>query len=512
MHVPRLVSLRRARWLSAPVTALLALGMVPAEEALPIDPSVPITSANVDLVFNLPDAGAISAAVSPSEPVLVVSTLHGVDIYDISDPRLPVPMGTQPLPIWENEGMDYGERENGTKFVVVGYDDGGYSQLGWFPEMFVDGTATTPLSRLAVVDVTNPMLPTIASTIQLGSGTHTLSCVNAACTHVYSSGEGSFSIVDLTDISNPVEVDTHAGMIGLSHDWDLDGAGILWNVGIEGLAAYDVSDPVNPVILNSSTSEGNWDYPLLPGEEPRGEWNNYVLHNSHRPHARAFSPHKGGGWRADELGLGEVLLLTEEDYGTKPCATAGSFQTWHVPALDPAINPDGVRGGGTVEPLDLWVPELLDGSTDVPAVGAFCSAHYFDYHQEGFVAQAWYQQGVRLLDVRDPRDIQQIGWFFTGASEAWDAYWIPQRDEAGRTIVDATGETVKTNIVYVLDAVRGLDVLQVDLPETDRKNTKGKRAPVHPKWTEASAEEQQAIEDRKDPVWSFACPLPLRTN
>ncbi len=42
----------------------------------------------------------------------------------------------------------------------------------------------------------------------------------------------------------------------------------------------------------------------------------------------------------------------------------------------------------------------------------------------------------------------------------WDAYWVPQRNKNGV----ATGG--KTNIVYTVDAVRGLDVYTVDLPGT----------------------------------------------
>lgn len=507
--------MRTPRLLRHATTAALVLGvLVPTSAAADID--APVLSDGVGLVTNVPIAGAISAAISPSEPTLYVSTLHGVDVFDISDPRAPRLVGAQPLPIWENEGLDYGERPDGTKFVVVGYDDAGYSQIGYFPDMFVDGTETTPLSRIAVIDVTDPTLPTIASTVQLGSGSHTLSCANDACTHVYSSGEGSFSIIDITDITAPVETDDVPGHVGLSHDWDRDGAGILWNVGVDGMAAYDVSDPTAPVLLNSTDANGTWDYPLLPTDAPRDEWNNYILHNSYRPDALAFKnggASQGGGKAAETIRAGEVVLVTEEDYGHKPCATAGSFQTWRVTGLDPEINPDGTTGGGTIEPLDLWVPELLDGSYDeAPAVGAFCSAHYFDYHQDGFVAQGWYQQGARILDVRDPRDIKQIGYFFTGASEVWDAYWVPVRDAAGRTTVDAGGDTVKSSLVYVLDAVRGIDVLDVDLPETAPQDTRGKRAPVHPKWTDPTPDEEAALLEREDDTWSFACPLPRPTS
>jgi hypothetical protein len=89
---------------------------------------------------------------------------------------------------------------------------------------------------------------------------------------------------------------------------------------------------------------------------------------------------------------------------------------------------------------------------------AFCSAHWFDYHPSGIVAQGYYEGGLRLLDVRDPRDIKEYGYVASGLSEVWDAYWAPARNKNGV----ATGG--KTNIVYTVDAVRGVDVYTVDLP------------------------------------------------
>ena len=91
---------------------------------------------------------------------------------------------------------------------------------------------------------------------------------------------------------------------------------------------------------------------------------------------------------------------------------------------------------------------------------AFCSAHWFDYHQSGIVAQGYYAGGLRLIDVRDPSNLKEYGYVASGLSEVWDAYWVPQRNKNGV----ATGS--KTNIVYTVDIVRGLDVYTVDLPGT----------------------------------------------
>jgi hypothetical protein len=107
----------------------------------------------------------------------------------------------------------------------------------------------------------------------------------------------------------------------------------------------------------------------------------------------------------------------------------------------------------------IQAPADAGGGLSTPA-GGFCSAHWFDYHQSGMVAIGHYQQGMRLINVRDARKLKQDGFFTGGATEVWDAYWVPQRREDG-TVVPGR----KTNLVYTVDLARGVDVLRVnDLP------------------------------------------------
>ena len=112
---------------------------------------------------------------------------------------------------------------------------------------------------------------------------------------------------------------------------------------------------------------------------------------------------------------------------------------------------------GTITPLDRINPVDLGEGVSAPHM-AFCSAHWFDVHQSGIVAQGYYEGGLRLIDTRDPRDLKEYGYVASGLSEVWDAYWVPQRSKNG------VASPNKTNIVYTVDAVRGLDVYTVDLP------------------------------------------------
>ena len=58
--------------------------------------------------------------------------------------------------------------------------------------------------------------------------------------------------------------------------------------------------------------------------------------------------------------------------------------------------------------------------------------------RDGIVAQGWYQQGTRFLDVSDPTDIRQIGYFVAPGALTWAAHFAPT-DPAGRDGEDRHG-------------------------------------------------------------------------
>ncbi len=488
----------RLRLLASLVAVLLAVGAGSAT-ALPVDTPV-ITSDNVTLVTTLPEAvGAISMQFASDKPVMYLSTLKGIHTYDVSDPRAPRRLGYLPMLAYQNEAMSLGERPNGEKFLLVA-SNGAVVTTGGFTD--------TSNRAVVVVDVTDPGNPREVAARQVDTRTHTVSCGTPSCEYAYSDGrsQGRISIIDLTDFRNPKMAGTYASVVPSGHDQDLDDAGVLWHVGGQGAVALDISNPTAPVQLNSTDRNG-----LSSADYSGKPWNNFILHNSYRPNARAFDdsavdadgrPTSG----SPSLARGNVLLVTEEDYvntGGGRCGDfEGSFQTWHVPYLDAGRyaqdNPSNAGGGGTITPLDRWNTELLDSGIETPA-GAFCSSHYFDYNAPGFVAQGWYQQGTRILDVRDPADIKQVGYFFTGAMETWAAYWVPVRNAKGKV----TGRT--SNLVYTADAVRGVDVLEVGLP-TDKlpKDTRNKRAPVMQEWLAPAPTSGST----KDPDWGWLCRLP----
>jgi hypothetical protein len=443
-----------------PGAFFLTLGAVRNEadaQAVPL-----VTSDNVEIVASRPGTSAISGVFSRTAPFFYVSGQDSVTVFDVTDPRNPVMRGKLVNAVFENEAMTLGERigPDGKiqRFVLVGNDL--YNVTVNREEIVHFGSVGG--QELIVVDVTDPDAPKIAGRTDTTTGTHTVACMNAACSIVYTSGNtGEFSIIDLTDLSKPKEIGTAKTSAGGGHHWNVDGAGIAFQAGSAGTTAFDISDPRNPKALNGTDANGQ-----------KNPYNDFIHHNVQRPNAAAFRP-----GQEYSVANGNVALITEEDYVDTDCETAGSFQTWAVPDLDGnryrASNPDLKPSKGTMTPLDIiHAPAEAGGGLSTPQ-GGFCSAHWFDFHQSGVIAIGYYQQGLRLIDVRNPRDIKQTGFATGGASEVWDAYWAPQRDASGAVVPGR-----KTNLVYTVDAVRGVEVFEVkdlpaDLPVTGDDGSRG---------------------------------------
>jgi hypothetical protein len=155
---------------------LFAVGLSPADADPQPGPGF-VKTANVGYGGSIPlEADAAGARLLGK--TFYVITSHGLSIYDVSNPALPLPLGHHPLPqtpILEREDVD----TNG-KILVTGQ-----SYLG----------------VLYVFDVSNPRLPVLLSRLS-GAADHTQTCV-LDCTWVYGS-EGT--IVDLRDPRAPKKV------------------------------------------------------------------------------------------------------------------------------------------------------------------------------------------------------------------------------------------------------------------------------------------------------------------
>lgn len=394
-------STRRLAAAVAAVAALMTVA-VPVQAGLPGGP-LPFVSENVEVVASIPMPGAVGARFDGN--VLYVTGSEGLRTFDVSDPALPVPLGFLPLPHFENEDVSFG----GDTLLISA-------------DHYVVGSR----SVVYVIDIADPRSPTLRTVYQpryadgRGVDGHTASCVAPDCRYAYLAGGSGLGVLDTQtgEVLGRVARD-----VGGTHDVQFDSAGNAWVAGSKGTAGYDTSDPTNPKLVAKTDFRGD-----------QSPWNDFIHHNSLRPDTVVNG----------QAVPGDVVFITEEDYLQPSCKDPGSFQAWKISgALDPA-NP------AVLLPLDLWTVKdgQLPPGEETAWSSIMCSAHYFDI-RDGLAANASYEQGTRFLDVSDPGNIHQVGYFVPrGPAETWAAYFAPN---------DPTG-----TIVYVVDAGHGIDVLRID--------------------------------------------------
>ena len=398
---------------------------------------LPLMSDNVDVAAHIPLPGAIGA--NFRDDVMYVTGTAGLATYDVSRPAQPLPLAVLPFPHFENEDVSIG----GDTLVISADTAVGVNYIG-------------------LVDISNPRLPTLRQVVRPGVDAHTTSCINPFpepdarnCNFALVAGGRGVGVLDTS--AGIIVGDAVATETGGTHDVQFDSAGYAWIAGSRGTAGYDVSDPTRPKLVAMTNGEG-----------AIGPLNDYIHHNSMRPDVRPGVP-------------GDVVLITEEDYVNVGCAGAGLFQSWRITGpLDPN-NP------AVLVPLDQWDTheELLPEPQDKTEATVVCSSHYFD-ESHGLVGAAWYGNGTRLLDVTNPEDIRQVGWFVPPVSEVWATYWSPSDD----------------SVLYVIDALRGIDVLRVH-----RGVPPGAVAPMSAAEEDALAA-ASTLRNRPDPVFGWSCRLP----
>jgi hypothetical protein len=406
----------------------------------PGDPTGLLASEGVELLGTVAQPGVIGARFR--DGLMYTTGVAGVTIYDVAtDPEAPAEVGTLPLPHFENEDVDLGG-----------------------DILLVSNDAAESTGILYVVDVADPTAPAVRSTVQMGGNPllggpgHTASCV-LDCAFAWVTDTGGYRVLDLRDPDAVVDLGTFpttaARDLGIVHDVQVDAEGIVWAVGYGGTAGYRIpadADAYHALLTGPDARLG--DLVTTTGDKAISryaqhfgtgdtEYNDFIHHNSHR------------------VAQSGTVYVTEEDYTRPGCRGAGAFQTWEAPTdVDPETGEVTLVDGGEMDLVGSWTTELL---ADAAAPAAVCSAHYFDVREDdGLIAQGWYEQGLRILDASDPAAIRQVGFFVPPSALTWAAYWSPTDRE----------------VLYVLDASHGIDVLRVDVAPGDAELT----APVRPQW------------------------------
>jgi hypothetical protein len=436
------------------VAALLAVPVsAPPSHAAPPAGSI---SKGVTFLANIPELRtAISLNFIGS--TMFASTVTGIFAYDVSKPAAPRLVGALPQYIWENEDVDVDAKRH---LLFLSRDPRGFTS---------PATTAFPYGAVQVIDVKNPALMTQLSITLLPSG-HTTTCVDH-CRYTWTAGPAASPLgpsdwagrpvfaLDMRDPAHPVAcphaIDEHRndGVTDYTHDVQVDSRGIAWVSGSGGVRGYWVSGRHKDAATGRvRVATGCNPVPYGGGGTDLGQLKTRggVMHNS--------------------LRRGDALVVTEEVTGASSCAGFGRLATY---SLKNTYAGAGFRSSKAhpfrMKVLDTWTPEKQAGSSGCD------SAHYFTDRGDGVLAMAFYAQGTRFLDVRNPADIRQVGFYRPDDANTWAAYWRPG------------------GFVFVADLVRGVDVLKVGALQNK---------------VTAPALVSRPSANEPDPVWRWMCQVP----
>ncbi len=399
-------------------------------------------SENVEFVANIPEMRT-AIAVNFIGDTMFVSATSGLFSYDISNPAAPKLLGALPMYIWENEDMDI---DPVRKRLFISRDPRGFTSPGTPGAFF-------PYGAVHIIDVSNP-----AAMLQVGFFTvpagHTSTCVND-CDFLWTGGpyanaqtQPGFTgrpifATDVRDPLNPVacpepiDIGRNDGITDYAHDVQVDAAGVAWVSGAGGVRGYWTSgDHRNPLTGDVETATACEPIPYGGGGSPTEATPSRFMHNAWRDVDANIPSEDELGVAGDET-KGAVLYATEENI-TSNCNTSGRFATYD---LRGSLNGEGWKDIATTKfrmrALDTWTPQDQEGSTGC------ASAHYLDSRGDGILAYAFYGQGTRFLDVSNPKDIRQVGYFRPNGASTWAPYF--HKDH-----------------VYIADNSRGIDIIKFE--------------------------------------------------
>ena len=471
------------------MTALLLVPTAASARAkssggVPLPPGA-VKSSNLEYLGSFGGKGLVEGKFDRvrGRSVLITTGRFGFRIYDVNDPTRPRLLDEfQPAMIldssaaknpkegyWQDEDMDIDTRRK----LIIGALDPRHDNDDQAACPGI-GTNVTPSknrdpdcrSGFFVISYGNPRhLRQVGEFVDLPAG-HTASCIND-CDYVWTGGPARRSdlaylgpmdpitgrgdgrpiwVTDLRDarkpkvFGNPIDLWRNDGATDYSHDVQVDERGIAWVSGRGGIRGYATKGSHRDPTSNLLREATPWDPILVAGGGVGGanEPETMFMHNSWRP--------TDGSVKASGVERGNILIGTEEEFNTD-CASDGRLvlsdltDSW---GGEPGLNstPDAPY---RMKPLDTWHP--AQDTPETTSGDASCSAHYFEL-RKSTLAQAWYAQGLRLIDVSNARDVRQVGYYrvSTGStttdSNSWDVAW-------------------RGNLVYLFDMNRGIEILRL---------------------------------------------------
>ena len=207
----------------------------------------------------------------------------------------------------------------------------------------------------------------------------------------------------------------------------------------DGTFGYDTTDPLNPGCASAPTSDRELRQrrPDLAGD---GRTTPARLPAPQLASATSGAP--ATSWRSPR-----------RTTRGPACDGQGSLQTWQI---TDEHNADGTQQAQAARHVDDRAQRARRPRPGARRPTVNCSAHWFD-EQRGLLAQGWYDQGVRFLDISDPRDIRQVGYF------------VDARARSGPRTSRPTDPTRRPSTASTSPG--GIDVLHIDRGASSAERT-----------------------------------------
>src|SRR5687767_5303971 len=149
-----------------------------------LGPGPGFMSDNVSYVATIPiEAIGARYLVVNGQPRLYVTGASGLVIYNLANPAQPVPLGTLPLPHFQNEDVDVSDDG---KRVIISTDTAAARAPG--------GASPGASNGIHIIDTADAANPKLVGFIALSN--HTTTCADPACNWLYGSGG---RIINATD-------------------------------------------------------------------------------------------------------------------------------------------------------------------------------------------------------------------------------------------------------------------------------------------------------------------------
>lgn len=379
--------------------------------------------------------GAAEAVVSDDGSTAYLAASSGFVVVDVSDPA-------EPTVIAEERAL-LADRENGPLQQILDVKVDGDTLLVVGPAHHHGDDA---LNGMLVYDVSDPSNPRQQSFYETEYAIHNAFVLDDVAYLTKNDGDGNpVVLVDISDRENPVKAsewsilergdgwgNVHPALRIIHDVWVQDGLAYLpqWDA---GTWIVDVSNPADPEYVTDFSGVPQSEAADVPNEraqqsviEPPGN-DHYVM--------------------ADETG--DVTVV--------------GVESWR----DPATESGGPGGVHLWDTSNLDAPEKLatieaPETPDATMEGPWTTSHNFDI-VDGRLYTSWYQGGVKIHDISDPANPEELSWWRQPEEAAFWTTKVAERGSNGFFV--ASNYANKDDIEAGLYTFPDLEGEQPDPPE-----------------------------------------------